>query len=283
MCCNNCNDPVCQCTDGIDGKNIWTLTTANYTQPNIGANVQISTDSTLQFSNQGFGVGQKIFIEDGGYYDVVSIDSLTQMTIQNLGYTGNAIPTLVIGSGAKVSPGGVKGVDGSAGADGTAVLSADHTTSTSVGFSAQVLKTYTVAADTLNENGDALVVRSRITVSSPNGTFKLPKIIVDGNDTISTLDTSVNTKYFELYSYISRVSSTSIMVESSIMYLQDSAAETAYFGIPIGLTNGSVSSNNTLTVADLSANSFDIEIGVTTVNPTVMTCDYLIIEKLEKV
>ncbi len=58
------------------------------------------------------GIGQVIFVETGGYYAVVSVPNSVSVQLQNLGYTGNAVAGTSIGA-AKVSPGGIKGTDGS--------------------------------------------------------------------------------------------------------------------------------------------------------------------------
>ena len=50
-----------------------------------------------------------IFVENGGYYSVVSI-AVGSITANNLGYSGNAAPTTAIPPGSGVSPGGVEGL-----------------------------------------------------------------------------------------------------------------------------------------------------------------------------
>jgi hypothetical protein len=64
-------------------------------------------------------VGQVIFVEGGGYYEVVS-STTTTIELENLGYTGNASPTSTVSFPAGVSPGGVAGAAGAAGANGSA-------------------------------------------------------------------------------------------------------------------------------------------------------------------
>jgi hypothetical protein len=60
-----------------------------------------------------------VFITTGGYYTVTSIESITSMTIQNLGYNGNAAPLIsTIAIGSLVSPGGIIGTMGPIGATG---------------------------------------------------------------------------------------------------------------------------------------------------------------------
>lgn len=93
-------------TNGIDGIDSFT-TTPGFTQPAALANVTITVANSMWM-----GVGQVLFIENGGYYSVVNIPNSVSVIIQNLGYTGNAAPATVIGA-SKVSPGGIKGADGS--------------------------------------------------------------------------------------------------------------------------------------------------------------------------
>lgn len=94
--------------DGADGINSFTDLTASFIQPAVNANVTIDvTDGSF------LGLGQFIWIEQGGTYEVITINSALSITVENLGYTGNAPPTTVIPATAKVSPSGIKGVDGS--------------------------------------------------------------------------------------------------------------------------------------------------------------------------
>lgn len=60
-------------------------------------------------------MGENIWIEQGGTYEVITVHSAISLTVENLGYTGNAAPTTNIPSGVKVTPSGVKGIDGSSG------------------------------------------------------------------------------------------------------------------------------------------------------------------------
>lgn len=95
-------------TNGTNGINAFTFTTANFTQPAVGANVTIAVTS-----GSWAAVGENIWIEQGGTYEVITVNSAISLTVENLGYTGNAAPTTNIPSGVKVSPSGIKGTDGS--------------------------------------------------------------------------------------------------------------------------------------------------------------------------
>jgi hypothetical protein len=101
-------------SDGTDGLDSFTTTSAQFTQPASGSNVAITVAESGWMS-----VGQVIFIQSAGYFTVVSKASSTAVTIQNLGYTGNAAATTVIASGSQVSPGGLRGA---AGVDGDGAI-----------------------------------------------------------------------------------------------------------------------------------------------------------------
>lgn len=104
---------------GLDGQNAYTVTTANFVQPNVGANVTVNVSALGQSSGLWGQTGQVIFIEGGGYYEVVSATTTT-MVVENLGYTGNAAPAATVSFPAGVSPAGLQGpsVTGPAGANG---------------------------------------------------------------------------------------------------------------------------------------------------------------------
>lgn len=97
-------------TNGTDGVDSFTTTTAQFIQPAINSTVVVATvDSTW------IGIGQKIFVENGGYYEATAVAGTgLSVTLKNLGYTGNAAPAAAVAPASKVSPGGIKGTDGSA-------------------------------------------------------------------------------------------------------------------------------------------------------------------------
>lgn len=98
-------------TNGTNGINAFTFTTAGFTQPAVNANVTIAVTS-----GSWAAVGENIWIEQGGTYEVITVNSAISLTVENLGYTGNAAPTTVIPSGVKVTPSGIKGTDGASAA-----------------------------------------------------------------------------------------------------------------------------------------------------------------------
>lgn len=85
---------------GETGVNSFTFTTANFTQPNVGNTVVVSVGNA-----EWAVVGQNIFIEGGGYYEVTNVGS-GSLTVENLGSVGNASPTATVNTGGKVSPAG---------------------------------------------------------------------------------------------------------------------------------------------------------------------------------
>lgn len=101
-----CDETVVVNTPGSAGVNAYTTTSANFTIPAIGATVNISL-----LDNSWMAVGQKLFISDGtdvGTFEVQSFTGTTQITAEFMGYTDDASPGAVIGSGAKVSVAGVQ-------------------------------------------------------------------------------------------------------------------------------------------------------------------------------
>lgn len=94
-------------SNGANGANSFTDTTAAFLQPAADANVTVSVGSS-----SGFTVGQNIFIEQGGYYQIISKATGT-LTVKNLGYDDNAPAGTTIASPAHVTPAGIKGADGS--------------------------------------------------------------------------------------------------------------------------------------------------------------------------
>jgi hypothetical protein len=93
-------------SQGDDGSNAFTVTTGFFTMPAISSTVNVSVADTAWMA-----VGQVVYIETAGYFLVDTIVSALTVTLENLGYTGNAAPTTVISTGQKVSPAGLTGTD----------------------------------------------------------------------------------------------------------------------------------------------------------------------------
>jgi hypothetical protein len=127
MACDNCSNGCSSCGNlevgtgpaGLDGQNAYTVTTEDFTQPAVGGTVTVDVSALGQLTGLWAKVGQVIFIEGGGYYEVVS-STTTSIVAENLGYSGNASPTATVSSPAGVSPAGLIGPTGSAGAAGAA-------------------------------------------------------------------------------------------------------------------------------------------------------------------
>ena len=76
-----------------------TTTTASFTQPTPGTNLTVDLTST-----SGMLPGQVVYIASGGFFNVISVLSATQVVLANLGFPGNAPPlTTTISSGSAVS------------------------------------------------------------------------------------------------------------------------------------------------------------------------------------
>lgn len=88
-------------TDGEDGVNAFTMLTAGFNVPNVG-----SDEDIFVADNQWMVIGQIIFIENAGFYEVLSKTGTTGANVENLGYTVNTAPAVAIPSGGGVSPGG---------------------------------------------------------------------------------------------------------------------------------------------------------------------------------
>lgn len=95
------NVPGTAGNNGTDGINAYTLTTASFTVP-AGAS---GTVTISVVNNSWMAVGQNVFIEGAGMYQVTTLIGTNQVVITHLSYVGNAVAGTVINSGAKVSPG----------------------------------------------------------------------------------------------------------------------------------------------------------------------------------
>lgn len=95
-------------TAGTNGINAFSVLTSSFVTPAIGSNVTIAVSNSLWIVP-----GQVIFLQFAGYYLVVSVPSTASATIQNLGYTPNAISGTTIGAGAALTPSGPSGTPGS--------------------------------------------------------------------------------------------------------------------------------------------------------------------------
>lgn len=177
--CGGCQPIIPSSPAGAAGKNAYTLTTASFTMPAVDANVTITVSTTGQYGNGWAKALQVIAITGAGYFQVVSTTGLNQITITNLGYAGNATPAATIASGATVAPSGKKGEQGGAGAAGangtTRLYELLNTVTSGTTGSFQAFAAYTVPANTLVNNGDALIVEARTTWPVAADTFPWPR------------------------------------------------------------------------------------------------------------
>lgn len=123
-CCAPCPSPVVSQVPGpagaagaagaagTNGKNCFTTVGLSYVQPSIGATVQITVVDTSWMA-----VGEAIFIQTGGYYLIVSVDSTNLVTISNdAQWTGFNRPVgQTINPTSRVTPGGIRGFTGASG------------------------------------------------------------------------------------------------------------------------------------------------------------------------
>lgn len=226
--CGTCNDCCGGLTlpdgpAGVDGQNSYTVTTAAFTVPAVGANVSIAVSALGQSTGLWAQVGQIIYIQGAGYYEVVSATA-TVIVAENLGYTGNAAPTTVIALGAGVSPGGVAGTNGStgatgaAGADGTTILGyeRDGGNFTSLNY-LQIRGPYAIPADSWESVGDTVRVkmlfRGNAGGTSANHVQYTFKLQVGSTDVI--LNPSTPSAELDIFSYI--VDSNGILLEVDLV------------------------------------------------------------------
>lgn len=120
--CNDCGGLECgEGPAGLDGLNSFTLTTATFVMPNVASNVTINVSNISQMAAIWGGVGQPIWIESAGAFEVVSTTSAT-MTVKNSGGANNASPAATIALGVRVSPSGLPGTSGTTGSNGVSIL-----------------------------------------------------------------------------------------------------------------------------------------------------------------
>lgn len=187
--CSDCGGLTCgEGAAGLNGLNAYTETTADFTQPSVSSNVTINVSALGQLTGLWAKVGQKIFVEGGGYYTVVSSTSTT-IVATNTGETGNASPAATVSFPAGVSPAGVAGVAGAAGSngsngsngtDGTTVLEVDLTEyEEDQNTFGTVTKSTTLAADTW-ETVDDIVELEMMFVSEKSAIFGV-RVELDSN------------------------------------------------------------------------------------------------------
>lgn len=122
---------------GANGVNAFTTTTADFVVPAISANV------TVQVANNSWmTVGQNVFIEGAGTFEVVSKATTTSVTLTYLDYDSNTASTNNITSGAQVSPGGLQPTTPLTIAEGGTNASTVQTALNNLGLAATPLEVY---------------------------------------------------------------------------------------------------------------------------------------------
>jgi hypothetical protein len=258
-------------TNGIDGYNAFTITTASYTQPAVNTNVTISVSNTGQYTGRWAITGQTIFVEDGGYYKVVSSTNTTiTMKYESDYETYNQSLTAAAGTVAtnkKVSPAGKKGIDGT---DGVTILYAynDLTgTGNDAATGESTLGSYTVLANEMDTNGDQLDIDVYYTYSENDEVTINLKL---GGNTIFTFieQVSIDTKN-NLNIRISRISNTS---QQWVITKQSSNATKLYYSGFVDQTSSSATLSN--------SNVFAITADNTIFGANQVVLNQLVIKKL---
>lgn len=130
-------------TNGVDGRNASTLTTAAFTMPAELGNVVVQVEDASWVV-----VNQFVFVGTAGggskgFFQVLAKASDTQITLTNLAdtplsaYLMNSPPGTVFAASARVSPAGPQGPDGVAGAGGAPADATYITQTPSAGLSAE--------------------------------------------------------------------------------------------------------------------------------------------------
>ena len=110
-------DPGTPGVDGVDGINAYTHITDSFIQPAVSSTVTIDVEDSNWATP-----GQDLFIQGGGYYNLVSNPDATSMVVRNLGYDANVPPTTVVPDGSQISPAGEKGEDGNVNVNGALLI-----------------------------------------------------------------------------------------------------------------------------------------------------------------
>ncbi len=114
--------------DGSDGINAFTVTTADFVQPDGSGGTPSVVVEVVDSS--WIGAGQIIYVQGGGYYIVTALSDSTHVTLVNLEdgsgkYSSNLPPGDTISSGSTVSPGGLQGPAGGGSVNASTALLSD--------------------------------------------------------------------------------------------------------------------------------------------------------------
>jgi hypothetical protein len=122
--CGGCQQPIIPSgINGVDGINAFNFTTGGFPLPAVNSEVSLNVKAINPFKNSWFAVGQIVFIETAGYFQVVSITGTNQVRLKNLGYSDTNFTPPAQGAeipfNSKISPAGLIGATGATGGAGT--------------------------------------------------------------------------------------------------------------------------------------------------------------------
>lgn len=80
----------------------YSVVVSNFAQPAVNATVSVTVSNTAWVT-----AGSTVYIPNGGYYDVMSVDSSASLTLLNTGMQENAVSATSIAAGSVVSPSGL--------------------------------------------------------------------------------------------------------------------------------------------------------------------------------
>jgi len=92
---------------GIDGVNAFGIVTAPFVMPAVGTQVNVEVDPAEWAT-----IGQVVYVQGVGYFQVADTSTLTTMVLINLGYPDALNPGVSIGTGIQVAPAGMRGAQG---------------------------------------------------------------------------------------------------------------------------------------------------------------------------
>lgn len=169
MSCNCGNVTLPTGSNGLNGYNAFTVTTASFVLPAVGASVTIAVSASGQYTGIWAILGQIVYISDGvdaEYFEVTTAGTQTAIGVKNLGYVGTTVGN-TFGSGSKVSPAGLKGATGS-GSNGTSLLSVFHGSSTlaGLGYATFTSGTVAVTAAQMSAVDDSLEIKAKFYYSA---------------------------------------------------------------------------------------------------------------------
>lgn len=96
-------DPGADGSNGAKGINSFTKTTGNAVQVLVNALLTVPVEDSTWI-----GISEYVYLESGGYYQVISMPNATSVTLKTLGYPPYYAPGFVIPLGSKLTPGGLQ-------------------------------------------------------------------------------------------------------------------------------------------------------------------------------